>query len=180
MFIYEGYAALTISNVAKKANITSSHLKYYFPDIDDLIDAMYTQLLELYESTLQEEVFNFIGKEPPDKVIDRLLKTHIGIIKQLKNDLVFAETVAFTARNEKCRRTLDEWITWYTDNVSALVRAVNPKMSRNRSYRVSAIILVLLDNAQRFLGEGKTNHKFKGLEKEIKLTIKNLVMTDGG
>ena len=65
---------------------------------------------------------------------------------------------------------------WYTDNVADIIRQINPKMTRKRSYHLAAIISVLMDNVQRFLGEGKPHPaKYRGLEKEIKSMFDSVI-----
>lgn len=176
VYIKEGYSALALSTIARQAKISASHLKYYFPDIDDLIEAMLKELLRRYKSLFQDNALKYMDIEPPEKVLDRLINSHFDMIKKGENALIFAEDVAFAERNELCRQYLDSWVDWYTGVVSKLIRAINPDTSHNKSYRTAAIIIVLLDNMQRFLGEGKTKKtRFRGLEKDVRLLINNLV-----
>ena len=172
----EGYTAVTITNVARHAGISPSHLQYYFRNAQELISATHEEILEDWETKIDEAAFQYIGKEPPLKVLNRLLKTHIGLIKQHKNDLLIWESHAFAARNETVKLLHEAWVNWYTDHLSELIREINPGISRNRSYRVAAIVSTLLDNIQRFLGESKPKPaRFRGLEKEIKHVILGMI-----
>ena len=176
VMVEEGYTAVTVTNVAKHAGISPSHLQYYFRNAQELISATNEQVLQNWEAMIDEAAFQYMGEEPPLKVLDRLLKTHIRLIKQYKNDVMIWESQAWAARNETVKQSHEAWVNWYTDHLSVLIREINPEISRNRSYRVAAIISTLLDNIQRFLGESKPKPaRFRGLEKEIKNMILGMI-----
>lgn len=170
---------MSLSRIARHAQISASHLKYYFPDIETLIEAMMSELLEHYKSVIEDNALKYIEKETADRVFDRLINSYIEIIKKGETAVIFAEDVAFAERNAAARQYLEHWVEWFTDNVSMLIREINPDIDHNKSYRIAAIVVVLLDNMQRFLGEGKPRKsKFRGLEKEVKSLIKDLVYPD--
>ncbi|NIB40914.1 TetR/AcrR family transcriptional regulator [Pseudomaricurvus alkylphenolicus] len=169
LLIEEGYSAITMTRVAKQAGISASHFQYYFSTIDDLIVELQKEYLDMYKTSIMEGAFDYMGKEPPERVLERLFDTHMSIIKEYENDVIIWETQAWGARNPITKQYHEAWVEWYTDNVATIIRQINPNIKRNRSYRLAAIISVLMDNAQRFLGEGKPHPaRFKGLEKEIK------------
>jgi len=176
VLVDEGYTAVTVTNVAKHAGISPSHLQYYFRNAQEIISATNEQVLNNWEAMIEEAAFQYLGKEPPLKVLDRLLKTHIRLIKKNKIDLMIWETQAWAARNKTVKLLHEAWVNWYTDHLSELIREINPEISRNRSYRLAAIISTLLDNIQRFLGASKPKPaRFRGLEKEIRHAILSMI-----
>lgn len=180
LLIEEGYGAITVTRVAKQAGISLSHLQYYFPTLDDLVIELHKLYLNMYESSIFDGAFKYIGEEPPERVLERLLDTHMGLIAEHRHDVIIWETQAWGARNPIVKEYHENWVKWYTDNVAELIRLINPGTSRNRSFRIAAIISVLMDNLQRFLGESKPHPtRFRGLEKEIK-SILNLAIEQEG
>ncbi len=169
LLLDEGYSAITITKVARQAGISPSHLQYYFPSTDELINEIQKGYLDEYMSMIKEGAFRYMEEEPPERVLERLFDTHMGLVKEHRHDVIIWETQAWSARNSIAKEFHERWVEWYTDNVAALIRQINPKMPRNRSYRIAAIISVLMDNIQRFLGASKPHPaKLRGLEKEIK------------
>lgn len=180
LLIEEGYSAITVTKVAKKASISPSHLQYYFPSLNDLVIELHKLYLDMYESSIFDGAFKYMGEEPPERVLERLLDTHMGLIKEHQHDVIIWETQAWGARNPVVKEYHESWVEWYTDNVAELIRLINPNMSRNRSFRIAAIISVLMDNVQRFLGESKPHPaKFSGLEKEIKSILDLAIQQKG-
>ncbi len=169
LLLEEGYAAITVKNVAKRAEIAPSHVHYYFPTLDDLVLELHKIYLDMYMSTIEEGAFQYIGEEPPEKVLDRLFDTHMNLVKEHLHDVIIWETQAWGARNPVVKEYHEAWVEWYTTNVAKLIRQINPDMPRNRSHRIAAIVSVVMDNSQRFLGASKPHPtKYRGLEKEIK------------
>jgi len=176
VMVDEGYSAVTITKVAKRAGISPSHLQYYFRNAEEMIIAIHEQVLFNWESMIDQAAFQYLGKEPPKKVLERLIKKQIQLIKQPRNDIMIWETHAWAARNPLVKRSHEEWVDWYTDHLAALIRDINPKISSNRSFRVAAIISTLLDSIQRFLGESKPKPaRFRGLEKELRHVIVGMI-----
>ncbi len=134
---------------------------------------------DMYMSTIEDGAFRYINKEPPERVLERLFDTHMSMIKEHQHDVIIWETQAWGARNPTVKEFHEEWVDWYTKNVAKIIRLINPKMSRHRSYRLAAVISVLMDNMQRFLGESKPHRsKFRGLEKEIKSMFDLVIRQD--
>jgi|GEM_PF-5733048 len=176
LLLDEGYSAITISNVASRAEITPSHFRYYFPTLDDLVVELHKIYLENYKTAIADAVFSLRGKESPLSILERLIDTHIDMVRDHKHDVIIWETQAWGARNAVVKEFHEEWVDWYTDNVAALIREANPDISEKKSYRLAALISVLMDNLQRFVGETKPHpSRFDGLETEIKSLFKNAI-----
>ncbi len=176
VMVDEGYAAVSLTKVAKRAGISPSHLQYYFSNAEEMISAIHEQVLNTWESMIDEAAFQYREKEPPQKVLERLIKKHISLIKQPKSDIMIWEAHAWAARNPEVKRLHEEWVDWYTENLASLIRDINPKIPKNRSYRVAAIVSTLLDSIQRFLGDSKPKPaRFRGLEKEIRDMIFGMI-----
>ena len=176
LLLKEGYSSITVTRVAKQTGISPGNLQYYFPTLDDLIVELHKLYLDMYKSSIIDGAFRYIGEEPPNRVIERLVDTHIDLIKEHGHDVIIWETQAWGARNAIVKEYHETWVEWYTDKTAEVIRLINPEISRNRSFRIAAVISVLMDNVQRFLGESKPHpRRFRGLEKEIKSILENAI-----
>jgi AcrR family transcriptional regulator len=104
--IEEGLGAASQEAIARRAQLTQSAARHYFPTKADLLLAFFTTGIERLQALLREMIAA-IGSDPRTQIIesaalqfDRMLEVQ---------DVYFFEAAAYWGRNPGARETRDRW-----------------------------------------------------------------------
>ena len=137
-----GTQALSQDAVAKRAGISQSALRHYFLTKDDLLAALFDDVLAGHRARFEQIVL-----EPgaTDAVrFTRMVHAHLDAIVSI-DDSIMLEVFAFWSRNEEAgaaRRAFHVWlIGHYTDSIQALRPELSPLQCREIALQVLTLTL---------------------------------------
>ncbi|MCP3986030.1 MAG: TetR/AcrR family transcriptional regulator [bacterium] len=137
-----GFAALSQEAVAKRAGISQSTLRHYFPTKDELVAACFHRSL----AEMGESISTILDapRADPAAQLEESIALHLGFIMQ-GADGYFFESLAYWARNPEQRALRDEWYQWLHRSYAAIVQQARPDCSpaacRGKSYQLLTLTL---------------------------------------
>ncbi len=138
----QGFAALSQEAAAKRAGISQSTLRHYFPTKDELVAACFHRSL----AAMGESISAILDDPQADPLaqLEDSIALHLGFIMQ-GADGYFFESLAYWARNPEQRALRDEWYQWLHRSYAAIVRRARPDCSavvcREKSYQLLTLTL---------------------------------------
>ncbi|MCP4004380.1 MAG: TetR/AcrR family transcriptional regulator [bacterium] len=137
-----GFAALSQEAAAKRAGISQSTLRHYFPTKDELVAACFHRSL----AEMGESISAILDDPRADPVtqLEESIALHLGFILQ-GADGYFFESLAYWARNPQQRVLRDEWYQWLHRSYAAIVQRARPDCSpadcKGKSYQLLTLTL---------------------------------------
>jgi AcrR family transcriptional regulator len=147
-----GSATASQEQIAKRAGISQSTLRHYYPTKDALVEAIYEATFESYQETFEALLLR-PGGTPAERLL-RLLDAHLDYITRSDDAYVF-ESFAHFARNEASRRKRDAWYGWLVDHYVALLRQIRAELSAEQARALAVQILTMVLGAWITLGRSR-------------------------
>lgn len=91
--------------MARRAKISQSTLRHYFPTKDDLVDALFERTFAGYYTAMEAQV---LEAHPSPGALARLIQAHLAH----ESDAFTFEGFAFFARSDDARARRDDWYRW--------------------------------------------------------------------
>ena len=135
--------------IAKRAGISQSTLRHYFPTKDALVEAIYEATFESYRKTFEALLLQ-PGGTPTERLL-RLLDAHLEHIARSDDAYIF-ESFAHFARNEASRRKRDAWYGWLVDHYVALLQQIRTELSAEQARSLAVQVLTMVLGAWSTLG----------------------------
>ncbi len=137
-----GLGAASQEAIARKAGISQSTLRHYFPTRDELQLAIFTTQYNRHQRAMEKIVLD--PPEPAAQRMQRMVSSHLDYIIG-SSDAVAFEHYAFLTRNEEVKAVRDQWYGWLLEHYSALVAQINPEMDRRncdtRAFQILTLCL---------------------------------------
>ncbi|MCP4040101.1 MAG: TetR/AcrR family transcriptional regulator [bacterium] len=176
----DGFSALSQEAAAKRAGISQSALRHYFPTKDELVAACFSRSV----TQMAEEISGILDDPAGDPMtqIEKSIALHLGFIAQGADGYYF-ESLAYWARNPEQRALRDEWYGWLHRSYAAIVQRARPDCSpaacKDKSYQ----LLTLTLGAWITLSASRPNLLRKqaaGLKRALLEAVSNIVLEGGG
>jgi AcrR family transcriptional regulator len=122
LILQKGYASTSLTDVAKKAQISPSHLAYYFPTKEAILLELYRTLFGALLSGITTH-----GDQPPAEQCDRLASyAFLEPVMPLSDRSIVLELIGLAVHNHRLRRsTLD-----YAEKMIGYLRELFAKTPR--------------------------------------------------
>ena len=147
-----GLAMASQEQIAKRAGISQSTLRHYYPTKDALVEAIYEATFESYQKTVEALLLQ-PGGTPTERLL-RLLEAHLEQIARSDDAYIF-ESFAHFARTAASRRTRDAWYGWLVDHYVALLQQIRPELSAAQARTLAVQVLTLVLGAWITLGRSR-------------------------
>lgn len=147
-----GLAMASQEQIAMRAGISQSTLRYYYPTKDALVEAIYAATFDRYQQTVETLLLQ-PGGTPIERLL-RLLEAHLEQIVRSDDAFIF-ESFAHFARNAASRRMRDAWYGWLVDHYVALLQQIRPELSAAQARTLAVQVLTLVLGAWITLGRSR-------------------------
>ena len=147
-----GIASLSQESAARRARISQSTLRHYFPMKDDLVDAVFAGSVRRFQVAV-EAILLDPSAAPRDKVL-RIVDRHLDNIMKSCDSYNF-DAFAYLSRRERERAKQDEWYRWLCEHYVALLRQINPRLDLKTSKSRALQLLTLSLGAWFTLGRSR-------------------------
>ena len=147
-----GLAVASQEQIAKRAGISQSTLRHYYPTKEALIEAIYEATFESYQETFEVLLLQ-PGGTPAERLL-RLLEVHLDHIARTDDAYIF-ESFAHFARSEASRRKRDVWYGWLVDHYVALLQQIRTELSSEQARTLAGQILTMVLGAWITLGKSR-------------------------
>lgn len=163
----KGLAAASQDAIAKRANVTKSAVRHYFPTKEELLLAFFSVGVERLKAVIDEKL-NQNAESPRDMLLD-VVSTHYDWIGDT-DDIYYFESAAFWGRNPEFRKMRENWYQQMAGNYRKLVKEVHPEWSRYQCDNVSFQILTLVLGGWLTMGNTRPTHQTRS-SKSLKAAL---------
>lgn len=173
LFVQGGYGEMTMRQVADRVGISLSNVQHYFPTRDDLLRAMLQRVTDSYDPAYVDVEAKIAN---PRERFAAVLRHLLADVKKAETEKLFVEIWSLATRDSMVREIFDMMYTHYRGRVTALVAAVNPKLSPAQAARRAALVAMQIEGLMLLISEAKPDHpELKGIEDECVQAMLNLV-----
>ncbi|MBT6664671.1 MAG: TetR/AcrR family transcriptional regulator [Gammaproteobacteria bacterium] len=150
--VREGLAAASQEAIAKRAGVTQSAVRHYFPTKDELLMAFFSTAIERLQQKFHVAIESG-NLEPRQRLLDSASMHYARILET--EDIYFFEATAFWGRNADFKKLRDEWYESLDRHYIGLLEEIHPKWSRKRCADVALQILTLILGGWVTLGSSR-------------------------
>ena len=145
--IEQGYSKTTLADVARTAGMSPSHLLYYFPGLDSILQHYFSHIIE--RITLRMTSFRH---EPPERKIDLLAELFFGGSSDDKSEIGFMlECFGVAVHDKELQREKIGVVDFCKNYLQELFEGTAPSRAHARnSAEVAYAMLVGLRTASYF------------------------------
>jgi AcrR family transcriptional regulator len=148
----EGTAGVSQENVARRAGISQSALRHYLPTKDELLRALFDDVLQGHRASFERIVL-----EPGASAavrITRIVNSHLDVVATM-SDATMLEVFAFWARHQEARASRHEFHGWLVGHYSDAVQVLRPELSTVECREIGFQVLTLGLGAWLTLGRSR-------------------------
>jgi AcrR family transcriptional regulator len=171
----QGLAAASQEAIARRANVTQSAVRHYFPSKEELLLAFFTVGVERIQIVLEEK----LAEQHPDprtKLLD-IVATHIDWISDVE-DVYYFESAAFWARNPGFRDLRENWYQKLARHYCDLLSEIHPDWTRSDCEATSFQIMTLSLGTWTTIGNTRPlqqRRSQKSLKKMVRDGVEKLI-----
>jgi AcrR family transcriptional regulator len=147
-----GTAAVSQEAVAKRAGISQSALRHYYPTKDELLRALFDDVLQEHRSKFERIVL-----EPGTTAavrVTRIVHAHLDSVASF-DDATMLEVFAFWARRKEAGAARHAFHAWLVGHYADAVQAMRPDLSPAQCREIAVQILTLTLGAWLTLGRSR-------------------------
>lgn len=139
--ITEGLAAASQEAIARRANVTQSAVRHYFPTKEELLVAFFTTGIERLQQLLKDKMAEQ-GRQPQALLLESAALHYDRVLEA--EDVYFFEAVAFWAHHPELRQMRDNWYQSLDIYYAQLVAQIQPHWSEQKCAAVAMQVLTLI------------------------------------
>jgi AcrR family transcriptional regulator len=147
-----GAAAVSQDAVARRAGITQSAVRHYFPTKEGLLAAAFEDLLATHRARFERIVLE-PGADPAVR-LTRLVNAHLDAILS-SSDTSMIELFAFWTRDERAGAARRDFQIWLVGHYADCIRALRPELSEPQAREQAFAVLTLTLGAWLTLGRSR-------------------------
>lgn len=155
----DGLNAASQEAIAKRAGLTQSAVRHYFPRKSDLLDAFFLYSTARLEDQFRQELAT-LEKEPRSRLLG-IASLHYDRILEVE-DAAYFETLALWARTARYRRVRNQWHRRVSGYYTELVQAIHPEWDQERCTATAFQVLTLVLGGWISLGSSRPLHPRRG------------------
>lgn len=152
----QGYAAVSLSEVARRTGIAKGNVQYYFSTNAALMRGTLTvQVADLkarWQHVLSEKHADARAK------LAKLISTDIAISRSEKHKSVALEKWAYANRDPEARVIVHGWYGWVIEAYRDVLGELRPDLSRKELLQLAALMNALLEGSTPFFGRSRLRH----------------------
>lgn len=165
--ITEGLAAASQEAIARRANVTQSAVRHYFPTKDELLVAFFTAGIERLQQLLKDKMAEQ-GREPQALLLESAALHYDRVLES--EDVYFFEAAAFWAHHPDFRQMRDNWYQSLDIHYAQLVARIQPQWSEQQCGAVAMQVLTLILGGWVTMGSSRPIRRSQTRE-ELKETL---------
>jgi len=154
--ISEGLAAASQEAIAKRANVTQSAVRHYFPTKDELLIAFFCTGVERLQQLLQSKMAE-VGKDPRVQLLDSA-SLHYDRMLEVA-DIYFFEASSFWGHNPEFRAMHDDWYQLLEQHYIVLIERIHPEWDKQACIATSFQVLTLILGGWVTMGSSRPFYK---------------------
>ena len=139
--ISEGLAAASQEAIAKRAKVTQSAVRHYFPTKNELLIAFFSTGIERLQQLLQT-VMAEDNQDPRAQLLESAALHYDRILEV--EDVYFFEAAAFWGHNPQFRQLRDDWYQSLERHYSGLIARMHPHWDKQRCAETAFQVLTLV------------------------------------
>ena len=177
VLVEEGFAALSLREVAKRADMAVGNVGYYFPTKDSLLVALAEYIFDRWDARFRRHL-------PPDLVGAEAVFLHsirfmIEENKRPKTKSLLLEMWAMANRSGAIRRMMDTFYGRMRGWIEAMLADIDPGMTSHRRRLRAALITAQIEGLMLLVGaDGPVEPGLIGIEEEAARQIRRLALGD--
>jgi AcrR family transcriptional regulator len=152
----EGLAAASQEAIAKRASVTQSAVRHYFPTKEELLLAFFNVGVDRFRSLLEDKLQQQ-HRDPREQLLD-IVGTHYDWINQTE-DMYFFESVAFWGRNPEFRSFRESWYRQLTGSYRELLKNIHPGWSSEEVEDTTFQLMTLVLGGWTTMGATRTVYR---------------------
>lgn len=152
----QGFAELSLRELARQAKISLSNLQYYFPSYEMLVESVLLSFLEGYEE--DRAAHDADSKASPIEHLEWTIRYFVADVTQPRTATAFFEFWTVCQRNKRFSRLMDKLYGRYTQRWEKLISAANPRMSPEQRTTCALMIVAQLEGLLVLYCHGNLNH----------------------
>ena len=154
--ISEGLAAASQEAIAKRAEVTQSAVRHYFPTKDELLIAFFSTGIERLQQLMQTKMAE-IGQDPRAQLLESA-SLHYDRILEVE-DVYFFEAAAFWGRNPDFRELRDAWYSSLERHYAGLIERIHPEWDKQLCTAAALQVLTLILGGWVTMGSSRPVHR---------------------
>ncbi|MBK9665943.1 MAG: TetR/AcrR family transcriptional regulator [Gammaproteobacteria bacterium] len=154
--ISEGIGAASQEAIAKRAKVTQSAVRHYFPTKEELLFAFFSTGIERLQHLLNIRMAA-TSSDPRTLLIDSVALHYQQILDV--EDVYYFEAAAYGARSPQFRALRDRWYQSVNLYYTGLIGAIHPDWDANRCTATAFQVLTLILGGWITLGNSRGVHK---------------------
>ena len=164
----EGLAAASQEAIARRAEVTQSAVRHYFPTKEELLLAFFNAGAERLRAVLDAKLAE-VSTDPREKLLD-VVATHLAWISEIE-DLYYFESSAFWARNYKYRDFRESWYQFLDREYRDLLAQIHPDWARADYEATSFQIMTLTLGSWTTIGSTRPLQKRRSQKSLVKMVV---------
>ena len=156
LIVSEGLAEASQEAIARRANVTQSAVRYYFPTKEELLYAFFATGIERLQHLLKEKLAEQ-GVDPRTQLIESAGLHYDRILEA--EDVYFYEAAAYWARNPEFRELRDRWYQNLIHHYAELIQRLHPEWEEAQCAAIAYQVLTLILGGWTTLGSSRPFHK---------------------
>ncbi len=154
-----GLNAASQEVIAKRAGLTQSAVRHYFPRKSELLDAFFLYSAERLENRFREELAA-VHKDPRSHLLS-IAALHYDRILEVE-DASYFETLSLWARTPKYRKIRNQWYHRVNGYYTDLIQAIHPEWDEERCTVTAFQLMTLVLGGWISLGSSRPLHPRRG------------------
>ncbi|MGQ3675004.1 TetR/AcrR family transcriptional regulator [Xanthobacter sp. TB0139] len=142
VLLTEGYAGLTLRNIASVAGIRLSNLQYYYPSKDNLVEDLLTFIFSVYYHRYNQ--ISLDKNLTPEEKLTALTEYLLKDIRDKAVNKVFFELWTLSQHNSYVSEMLSDMYDNYCDLLDDLIANISPEMpaAKRKNRAILAAFLI--------------------------------------
>lgn len=147
-----GLRNITLRSIARQCKIHLKTLQNYFPTKNDLLKAIYQDLLAKYLPPLIE-----ILERPEDPLprFNMVLDQLFAFVDDLNNQRFFLEIFSLAQNDEEWMQLIDDKFRAFYNRIGDLISELNPDLNRKDGRRRALAMGAMMEGMMLFVGDNK-------------------------
>ena len=170
----QGYAAVSLSEVARRTGIAKGNVQYYFSTNAALMRGVLTVQVAGLKARWQR-VLNEKHTDGRAKLA-KLISADMAVSRSEKHKSLALEKWAYANRDPEARVIVHEWYSWVIEAYRDILGELRPDLSRQEKLRLAALMNAVLEGSTPFFGRSRLQHaELSSMTRSIEQAIWTLV-----
>jgi AcrR family transcriptional regulator len=173
VLVDDGFAAMSLREVAKRAGITVGNVGYYFPTKDSLLAALAEHIFDRWDARFRRHLPS--GLADGQAIFAHSIRFMIEENKRPKTKSLLLEMWAMANRSRAIRRMMDTFYGRMRAWIEAMLRDLDPAMGAHTCRLRAALITAQIEGLMLLIGANSPGEsELIGIEDEAVRQIQRL------